>query len=426
MAKLRNLVLLALGCNGVIAGATKSVPARTFGQCQRKTANPLDGCPDGTIYVSQIDKRAKFQSIQGAISSLRNDTTSHVILIAPGIYTEQLNVTRQGPLTLLGVSDRPVRGEPYADISYEAPHANDVQIYWNSANHDAIFPDNVYTGVLTVGPNLNATLTGSGPTGFPVPGDTPFGCTDFRAYNIDFRNEYAPYSNGPAHAVGISRANAGFYSCGFYSWQDTVYIGKLGNAYFYDSVVAGQTDFLYGFGTLFIDSSSLSLRNCGGGITAWKGTNTTFANKYGVYISDSQLLAANSSIAPIITDKCSLGRPWNALHRSLFMNTYFDASVLPAGYTQWAGQPNGNFGVNTTMAVYKVNGPGYDEEAERANNITAVFTAKEAKPYLRPVDVFMTPEGKQPNIKWIDPSVLFSASTRFVSYSINLTSRKRM
>lgn len=88
--------------------------------------------------------------------------------------------------------------------------------------------------------------------------------------------------------------------------------------------MAGQTDFLYGFGTLFIENSSLLLRNCGGGITAWKGTNTTFTNKYGVYISDSQLLAANSSIAPVIKDKCSLGRPWNALHRSLYINTYFD------------------------------------------------------------------------------------------------------
>ncbi|GAW23248.1 hypothetical protein ANO14919_128010 [Xylariales sp. No.14919] len=408
MAWLRHILLLTLGFGDAIAGTARTIPAQTYKQCQKRTANPLDGCPSGTIYVSQADKRAGFQTIQSAISSLPNDTTPHVILIAPGIYTEQLNVTRQGPLTLLGASDRPSRGTPYADIAYDSAHENDVQVYWNSANHDAIFSDNVYTGVLTVGPNLNATLTGSGPTGFPVPDDTPFGCTDFRAYNIDFRNEYTPYSNGPAHAVGVSRANAGFYSCGFYSWQDTVYIGKLGNAYFYDTVVAGQTDFLYGFGTLFIERSSLSLRNCGGGITAWKGTNTTFANKYGVYIANSQLLAANGTVAPVIADKCSLGRPWNDLHRSLFMNTYFDASVLPAGYTEWAGEPNGRIGANTTMAVYKVFGPGYDAGAEKASNITKVFAKKEADPFSRPVDVFMTPEGKKPNIDWIDASVLLS------------------
>lgn len=68
-----------------------------------------------------------------------------------------------------------------------------------------------------------------------------------------------------------------------------VYIGKLGNAYFYQSILAGQTDFLYGFGTAWIQSSALQLRGCGGGITAWKGTNTTTPNKYGVYIVDSSV-----------------------------------------------------------------------------------------------------------------------------------------
>ncbi|KAI0018836.1 carbohydrate esterase family 8 protein [Xylariomycetidae sp. FL0641] len=405
MSKLLGLVSFV--CSIVqVAALAKAVPAQTYAECQRKTPDPLQGCPEGTIYVSRSNDTRGFSSIRSAIESLPNNTTPYVILIAPGIYTEQLNVTRRGPLTLLGASDRPWKGEAYANIGYDSTPENDVQIYWNSANHDAVFSDNVYTSVLTVGPNLNATLTGSGPTGFPVPADTPFGCTDFRAYNIDFRNEYRPYSDGPAHAIGVSRANAGFYSCGFYSWQDTVYIGKLGNAYFYDTVVAGETDFLYGFGTLWVAQSSLSLRNCGGGITAWKGTNTTFANKYGVFIADSQVLAANATIAPVIADRCSLGRPWNAEQLSVYMRTYFDDSILPAGYTEWDGQPNGNIGPNTTMAVYDVFGPGYDAPAEKASNVTKVFGEDEAKPYLTPADVFMTPEGKQPNMAWIDRSVL--------------------
>ncbi|KAI1843667.1 hypothetical protein JX265_008503 [Neoarthrinium moseri] len=411
---LSRLVLLVAPLLPLATSAGKTCPSQTYAACQRKTSDPLSGCPEGTLYVSQNDTRADFQSIQAAISSIPNNTDAYTILIAPGIYTEQLNVTRQGPLTLLGQSNRPGRKEAYSDVfghnTTDRAHANEVQVYWNAANHDKVFPDNVYTGVLTVGPTLNATLTGSGPTGFAVPDDTPFGCSDFRAYNIDFRNEEFPYSNGPAHALGVSRANAGFYSCGFYSWQDTIYIGKLGNAYFHDAIVAGQTDFLYGFGTFYIANSTLSLRSCGGGITAWKGTNTTFVNKYGVYIADSQVLAANSSIAPLIQDKCSLGRPWNALHRSVFMNTYFDPSILPAGYTQWSGQPNGNIGVNTTMAVYDVYGPGYDTAAEEASNITIVFDQQQVAPFLRPEDVFMTEKGDQPNTAWIDLGRSFRSS----------------
>lgn len=199
-----------------------TIPTNSYKQCQRKTPNPLDGCPPRTLYVSQSDARADFETIQSAITSIPNDTAPYTVLIAPGKYTEQLNVTRQGPLTLLGMSDTPWRHDSYAGVHEKNRTENDVQIYWNSANHEGTFTDNVYTGVLTVGPTLNATLTGSGPTGFPVPEYTPFGCTDFRAYNINFHNEYIPYSYGPAHALGVSRANAGFYSCGFYSYQDTV------------------------------------------------------------------------------------------------------------------------------------------------------------------------------------------------------------
>lgn len=133
-------------------------------------------------------------------------------------------MTRSGPLYLLGQSNLPSQHKTYAgDVSYNQTARNDVQVWFNDANVGGdLYSDNVYTGVLTVGPTLEATLTGSGTTGYAVPEDTPFGCRDFRAYNIDFRNEYAPYSDGPAHAAGVSRANSGFYSCGFYSWQDTV------------------------------------------------------------------------------------------------------------------------------------------------------------------------------------------------------------
>ena len=39
----------------------------------------------------------------------------------------------------------------------------------------------------------------------------------------------------------------------------------------YRSEIAGQTDFLYGFGTAWIQSSRLALRGCGGGICRVEG-----------------------------------------------------------------------------------------------------------------------------------------------------------
>jgi pectin methylesterase-like acyl-CoA thioesterase len=114
----------------------------------------------------------------------------------------------------------------------------------------------------------------------------------------------------------------------------------------FESEIAGQTDFFYGFGTCWVADSLVSLRGCGGGITAWKGSNTTFVNRYGVYIHDSVVQKANTTLN--ITHQCALGRPWNAQHRSIFANTELDDSIRPSGYIQWsATDPR----VNSSTAV---------------------------------------------------------------------------
>jgi len=101
--------------------------------------------------------------------------------------------------------------------------------------------------------------------------------------------------------------------------------------------------------------------------------------------------------------KCSLGRPWNYQHRSVYLNTYLDATILPAGYTKWTSNPlTNNYNNYTIMAEYKSEGPGWDLAGRIAGNTTIVFEASPARAYRTPKDVFMTPEGVQPNYAWID------------------------
>ncbi|KAJ1712981.1 beta-xylosidase [Aspergillus flavus] len=260
-----------------------------------------------------------------------------------GTYTEQLNITQPGPLTLLGESNSPHNAS-----------TNSVHVRWAAATEQGIYTENVYTSVLIVAPTLNASLTGSGPEGLAVPDGTPFGCSDFRTYNIDFRNVYAEQSAGPANALSFSCANGGFYYSGFYSYQDTVYVGKLGNAYFHSSIVAKQTDFLDGFGTAWLELCDLVLRGCGGGITAWKGTNTTYPNKFGVYVHASSINAANASIVVEQKGRCALGRPWISGHRSIFAETYENGTIQDSGYVLWQAPIT----EQTLMGVYENIGPG--------------------------------------------------------------------
>ncbi|KAK7722967.1 hypothetical protein SLS57_004823 [Botryosphaeria dothidea] len=377
--------------------STAPALAYSRAECQAPTADPLAGCVPGTLLVSPnstvtTSNSTSFTSIQSAILSLGNTTTPATILILPGTYVEQVNITRPGPVTLLGQTSSPNNASK-----------NSVTLLWRQATGNSVNTfDNAYTSALTVAPTLESSLTGSGPTGHAVPADTPFGNADFRAYNVDFVNDYAPYSAGPALAISISYANTGFYFCGFYSYQDTIYVGKLGNAYIHASIIAGQTDFLYGFGTTWIQSSRLALRSCGGGITAWKGTNTSFPNAYGVYIHDSVVEKANASLS--IAGQCALGRPWNAQHRSIFADTYLDDSIRASGYIPWgATDPRTNN--YTFMAEYGDFGPGWNLTGRVAANVTKVLDEAGYAPYDSVEKVFQDPfTGEFGNVGWIDES----------------------
>jgi Pectinesterase len=144
----------------------------------------------------------------------------------------------------------------------------------------------------------------------------------------------------------------------------------------------------------------LLLRNCGGGITAWKGTNTSFPNKYGVYVHKSQVLKADSSLS--ITGKCSLGRPWNDKHRSIFSESYLDESIRSSGYTNWSSNDK-RANHDTMMGEYRNSGPGYSEKGRKEGKIAHILSDAEFEGYSTPNKVFQFPfEGRFGNTPWID------------------------
>jgi pectin methylesterase-like acyl-CoA thioesterase len=169
--------------------------------CQKPGNTKLKGCPKHTLVVGPS---SNFTSIQHAVLSIPNNNDPYTILIQPGNYTEKLNITRPGPLTLLGVT-----------VSPNDKAGNRVNVIWHNATGTATTGtyDNAYTSTLTVAPTL---------TGFAVPLNTPFGNIDFRTYNLNFINDYLPYAAGPSLALSLSYANGGFYYTRFLSYQDTV------------------------------------------------------------------------------------------------------------------------------------------------------------------------------------------------------------
>ncbi|ETW82114.1 carbohydrate esterase family 8 protein [Heterobasidion irregulare TC 32-1] len=313
--------------------------------------HPLIGCPSGTLFVSGNDTRARFQGVQEAVASLPEEGDA-VILIGAGEYHETVNVTRKGALTLLGQLD----ASTAFGRSTNATTRNLVHI-WDNRYITAELTDDAQTAVLLVAPSYNASLIGAGPTGAPV--QPLFGNVDFKAYNINFENRAAKYAISQALVTDISYANASFYGCTFSSYQDTWYTGRNASTYVVDSIIFGQTDYLFGFGTAWFQNVTLANRACGGGIVAWKGTNLTDApgNRYGAYISDSRIIRANANATTVTNGQCYLGRPWNDLATTVYLRTFMDQSIRPAGWTPFSSARP--VIANTTYyAEYESTGPG--------------------------------------------------------------------
>ncbi|KAG2130656.1 carbohydrate esterase family 8 protein [Suillus bovinus] len=298
--------------------------------------SPLTGCPSGTLYVSPTDSRADFTGVQAAIESLPQ-TGDAVILIGEGEYFEMVNIARSAPLTLLGQLDPSTAYDPAGNASQR----NLVHI-WNNLYVKSGLNDEE-TATFTIAPS-NGEM---------------FGNTNFRAYNIDFENRAANYSISQALVTAISYANASFYGCTFASYQDTWYTGSNASTYVVDSIIYGQTDYLFGFGMAWFQNVILANRACGGGITAWRGTSGT---RNGAYIADSKIIRSPDANITTKTDSgCSLGRPWNTMAVAVYLNTYMDESIRPAGFSSWSGKAS--IPDTTFYAEFNSSGPGGDTSA---------------------------------------------------------------
>ncbi|KZP27716.1 carbohydrate esterase family 8 protein [Athelia psychrophila] len=367
-----------------------------YSQCQypKPQGSQLDGCPNGTFYVSQTDPQAGYGTISAALAALPDDISTQTILVGPGSYHEVVNVTRGGPLTLLGITSKPNSYTSNTVYLWNSSYINQTTMTASQDNADAV--------VLTISPNRDASLVGSGPTGAPL--QSQFGNTDFKMYNIDVANratvngmEYKAGDTGPSAALFVSYANASFYECTFASYQDTLYVGRNGSAVFVGGEVTGSTDFIYGFGTAYFEGTTLASRGAGGGLVAWKGSTQWYGpNTFGAYFSNSKIIKSSDALPSLdLTGERALARPWNNQSRVVYMNAYMSDIVLPQGFIKWSASDPRVFPNVTFFVESGSYGPGWNASA-RNYSIESVISKTEAEATYSLSDVF----GGLPS--WVD------------------------
>ena len=208
--------------NGTVSGSTSasvitsaSASANTTTSATATSTSTASSCSaaaaSGTYTVSQNPGPCDYSNITAAISALPNDSKAKTIMIAAGTYTEQLSITRNGKVTLIGATN----------------FTND------------------YTGNKVIVQISNGQLTSAGKDeSTPVINAKKTNDNSGLAvYNINFVNTYPQTANTAALAGDFYGANIAAYGCSFVGFQDTLLANK-GTQVFSNSYIEGSIDFV--------------------------------------------------------------------------------------------------------------------------------------------------------------------------------------
>jgi pectinesterase len=258
--------------------------------------DPTAGVGDVATFVPTrtvaTDGSGTDSTVQGAVAaSLSDGGASRVyILVKPGTYREVVCVPKNAPpITLYG------------------------------ANADA-------TQVLIVNSNYANKPSDSGANPCAATGATTYGTSasatfavfagGFQAKNVTFSNDCAEGSSSSNQAVALETQGDRllFENVRALGNQDTLYIkssstGTVARAYFKDSYVEGDVDFIFGRGTAVFDGCTLNY------LTTRQGTkggnylapSTAPTNSYGFLVANSLFTAQTGTPANLI----ALGRAWD-------------------------------------------------------------------------------------------------------------------
>lgn len=193
-------------------------------------------------------------------------------------------------------------------------------------------------------------------------GSTTFHSATFGASGAGFIARDITFSNnaGPEKYQAVAlRVGADFstiYHCSIIGYQDTLYVHSL-RQFYRECNIYGTVDFIFGNAAVVLQKCNIYARKP---MANQKNTITAQGRKdpnqnTGISIHSCMVLAA-SDLAPVKASYPTyLGRPWKLYSRTVYMETFLDDLINPAGWLEWAG----DFALNTLYyGEYMNYGPG--------------------------------------------------------------------
>ncbi|KAJ3804725.1 pectinesterase [Lentinula aff. lateritia] len=307
--------------------------------------------PTGAVVVrAETTTSGEFATITEALDSFPDSTSSQSLFIYPGTYTELIDITRTGPLTIYGyTTDTTSYTSNSATITFNSPAST-------AGSDDA-------SGTLRIHKD------------------------NFSMYNVNVKNTFGP----GVQAIALSQygSQVGFYGCGFYGYQDTLYANE-GTQVYLKGYIEGGIDFIFGReGSAYFGGNTIGVLAEGGSITA-SGRET---DDSGSYVFHQNTVVLGTGAPSTVAGTYYFGRPWSDFaniirifsstnpslySRVIFESTTLDVAPNPALWSLWDGEADSID--NVLNADYNTTGPGASN-LERASWATELTSASEAAEY---------------------------------------------
>lgn len=272
-----------------------------------------------------------YSTIQAALDAApTNEAVRYRILIKAGHYKEKLNITR---------ANIEIRGEGATSTiihfdAYSGQARNYREDNWGTPGSAtvSISTTDVHIADLTI-ENTFDFLTNDGKKARKDP--TAIADSQAVALLLDTNSD----------RVSFSRVTLNGY-------QDTLFVhGK--RAYFYQSTISGNVDFIFGQGNAVFEQSTIITRPRNSKFSEGEiqsfitAPSTNIAQEYGLTFLDCLLMRE-----PGVPDQSvTLGRPWHptttfhdgryadpdAIGKTVFIRTFMDAHINPQGWSSMSG-----------------------------------------------------------------------------------------
>ncbi|PKU69474.1 probable pectinesterase/pectinesterase inhibitor 12 [Dendrobium catenatum] len=153
----------------------------------------------------------------------------------------------------------------------------------------------------------------------------------FAASDLTIQNTAGP-SNGQAVALRVESDHSVFYRCIIDGNQDTLY-ARAARQFYRECDIRGTVDFIFGDATALFQNSVIQPKGLKGGtITAQARDHRSSSTGFSF---DRCVIEPFSDDVP--AGSFYLGRPWRSYARVVFVRSYMEDVINPAGWVAWDG-----------------------------------------------------------------------------------------